>query len=101
MVPMAAHRSTRANAHSSNDNGRWFAASYPRCRLGTWPRPLQPSASAGARECLPQTGQAAGQKLSGDCAASQAVTAQQATFCGKVAGSMRSSVSFTVWCTSK
>jgi tetratricopeptide (TPR) repeat protein len=42
-----------------------------------------------------------GPKGSGDCAASQAVTAQQATFCGSVAGSMRSSVSFTVWCTSK
>jgi hypothetical protein len=33
----------------------------------------------------------------GDCDASQATTAQAATFCGKVAGSMRSSVSCTVW----
>ena len=40
-------------------------------------------------------------KGSGDCAASQAAAAQQATFCAISAGTMRSSVSFTVWCTSK
>ena len=37
----------------------------------------------------------------GACAASQATTAQQATFCGRARPSMRSKVSCAVWCTSK